>query len=150
MIYKLYTDGSCNQGSTSLMTNGGWSYLIVEGEDKILIEDSSKEINTTNNKCEMMAVINGIKKFTELGYDKELNVYCDSAYVVNAFKDAWIDKWVKNGWITSSGGDVLNKEYWLQLIELVKNNKVKFNKVKRNSNPFSKKADTLARTKMKA
>ena len=150
MIYKLYTDGSCNQGSTKLMTSGGWSYIIVGDEDKIISEHSCKEINTTNNKCEMIAVIKGIEGFIELNHKKELNVYCDSAYVVNAFKDGWIDKWVNNGWVTSSGGDVLNKEYWLRLIELFKNNKIIFNKVKRNSNPFSKKADALARTKMKS
>lgn len=148
----MYTDGSCDQGSMSQSTDkGGWSFLIVDDKDnKIILEDSGFESNTTNNKCEMLAVINGISKFKELNLIGGLTVHCDSAYVVNAFKDKWIDKWISNGWKNSGGTDVLNKEYWVKLISLVNGNKVDFNKVKRNSNIFSKKVDSLARKKMKS
>ena len=76
-------------------------------------------------------------------------INCDSAYIVNAFEDGWIDKWKKNGWKNSKGEDVVNQDYWNILIEQKGQYNIKFKKVKRRSNPYAKKVDALAREKMR-
>jgi len=154
MKYNVYTDGSCNQGSImSANTNGGWAFLVVDENDSIVFSESEFEPNTTNNRAEMLAIIKSIdflsdKQFFE---DSEniLFINCDSAYIVNAFEDGWIDKWKKNGWKNSKGEDVVNQDYWNILIEQKSKHNIKFKKVKRRSNPFAKKVDALAREKMR-
>ena len=151
MIYKIYTDGSCDQGSVSTSTKqGGWAFVIIDDKLKVVEKHSGVQKNTTNNQCEMIAVIQAVEKFQELNINLKAEIYCDSAYVVNAFNDGWIEKWMKNGWKNSKGEDVLNKEYWLKLFDIVSKNKIVFQKVKRKSNIFSRLVDDMARSKMKS
>ena len=154
MIYNIYTDGSCNQGSTSsATTNGGWAFIVADSDDVIVFSESDSELNTTNNRAEMLAIINSVKSLEDKGFfntsDNSFIINCDSAYIVNAFEDGWIDKWKKNGWKNSKDEDVLNQDYWNILIEQKRKYSIKFNKVKRRSNPFAKKVDALAREKMR-
>lgn len=150
--YCLYTDGSSNQGSKSEdVRKGGWAYLIVKGKSEILCEHSEEEKeNPTNNQCEMLAIIHGIKKIKELNPEAPIEVYSDSAYVVNAFEQGWIENWLKTGWKNALGEPVANKEMWIQLNSLVKENKIRLNKIRRNSNVFSKRVDNLAKSKMRS
>ena len=152
MTYKIYTDGSSNQGNVSKENRkGGWAYLIMDDKEIIVDEQSGLEIERpTNNQCELLAVINGLKKTKELSVKGFIEVYSDSAYVVNAFEHAWIETWLKNGWKNSLGEPVVNKELWVELIDLIKTSKARFNKVKRKSNVFSKRVDELARAKMRS
>ena len=151
MICKIYTDGSCDQGSISASTKqGGWAFIIIDDKLKIIEKHSGVQKNTTNNQCEMIAVIQAIEKFQELNISSKAEIYCDSAYVVNAFNDGWIEKWMSNGWKNSKNEDVLNKEYWLKLSSVVSKNKISFQKVKRKSNIFSKMVDNMARDEMKS
>ncbi len=149
--YYLYTDGSSNQGSKlENDRKGGWAYLVVDDKAEVLCEHSEEEKdNSTNNQCEMLAIIHGIKKIKKLNPEVSIEVYCDSAYVVNAFSDRWFDKWLKNGWRNSLGEPVANKEMWIELYSLVKENRVSLNKIRRNSSVFSKKVDSLAKSKMR-
>jgi ribonuclease HI len=62
-----------------------------------------------------------------------VKVYSDSAYVVNAINQKWIDNWQKNGWKNSNKEIVKNKELWQKLLELLKIHKVNFIKVKGHS-----------------
>ena len=151
MTYHIYTDGSSNQGS-ELITNrkGGWAFLILGQDMHVLCEDSSSENNFTNNQSELAAVINSIKKFKELSLSGTAEIYSDSAYVVNAFAEDWIDNWLKTGWLNSMGQPVANKEMWLELLKLTKENSVRILKIKRRSNVFSKRVDDLARAKMRS
>lgn len=154
MIYNVYTDGSCNQGSSSsATTNGGWAFIVTDDKGVIIFTESDSELNTTNNRAEMLAIIKSIESISSKGFfntsDNLMIVNCDSAYIVNAFEDGWIDKWKKNGWKNSKGEDVVNQDYWNKLIEQKKQYNIKFNKVKRRSNPFAKKVDNLAREKMR-
>lgn len=154
MIYNVYTDGSCDQGSaSSATTNGGWAFIVTDEQNVILFTDSAFEPNTTNNRTEMLAIIKSVDSMYEKGFFNTegncLTINCDSAYIVNAFEDGWIDKWKKNGWKNSKGEDVVNQDYWNLLIEQRGQYNIKFKKVKRRSNPFAKKVDSLAREKMR-
>jgi ribonuclease HI len=151
MAYKIYTDGSSNQGSKKeSIRKGGWAYLISDEKLNILYEYSESEANfPTNNQCEMLGVINGIKKFKELNLNGDVEVSSDSAYVVNAFSDGWIDNWTKNGWKNALGEPVANKEMWIELSSLVKENHVCIKKIKRRSDILSERVDDLAKIKMR-
>lgn len=154
MIYNVYTDGSCNQGSVlSVNTNGGWAFIVVDEKESIVFSESDFEPNTTNNRAEMLAIIKSIDYLSNKSFfdsiDNLLFINCDSAYIVNAFEDGWIDKWKKNGWKNSKGEDVLNQDYWNILIDKKCKHNIKFKKVKRRSNIYAKKVDALAREKMR-
>jgi ribonuclease HI len=154
MIYNVYTDGSCDQGSaSSATTNGGWAFIVTDEQNVILFTDSAFEPNTTNNRTEMLAIIKSVDSMSKKGFFNTegncLTINCDSAYIVNAFEDGWIDKWKKNGWKNSKGEDVVNQDYWNLLIGQKSQYNIKFKKVKRRSNPFAKKVDALAREKMR-
>ena len=116
-----------------------------------MYEDTKKEIsggkkNTTNNVMEITAVIEGLKL---LKYPCEVEIYSDSAYVVNAFNQKWLENWKKNGW-KSSKGEVKNKELWEELDRLTNIHKVSFIKVKGHSdNEFNNRCDELARNAIK-
>lgn len=132
----LYTDGACS-GNPGI---GGWgAILFYKGKEKIL---SGGEILTTNNRMELMAVIKGLEAIKE---GCKVDVYSDSAYVVNAFEQKWIEKWQSNGW-KSSKGDVLNMDLWQKLLAEMERHQVLLHKVKGHSdNENNNKCDALAR-----
>ena len=85
-----------------------------------------------------------------LKYACEVDLYSDSAYVVNAFLQGWIYNWVKKGWKTSGKEPVKNKEIWQELYDLTKIHKVNFIKVKGHAdNEFNNRCDELARNAIK-
>ena len=133
----IYTDGACSGNPGP----GGWGTILMYGDKKKEISGGKKD--TTNNIMELTAVIEGLKL---LKYPCEVEVYSDSAYVVNAFLQKWIDNWIKNNWKTSNKEPVKNQELWKELYELTKTHKVKFIKVKGHSdNEFNNRCDELAR-----
>ena len=135
-MIKIYTDGSClnNPG------NGGWA-AIINDNDKI-IKISGGEKNTTNNKMELMAPINALKKIDK---DKKVEIYTDSKYVKLGITE-WIHKWTKNNWQTSKKEDVKNKELWIELFELTKSFEINWIWVKAHSgNLLNEEVDSLAK-----
>lgn len=133
----LYTDGACSGNPGP----GGWgAVLIFNGIEKEL---SGANPNTTNNVMEITAVIEGLKA---LKRPCNVNIYSDSAYVVNCFEKDWINNWIKNNWVNSKKEPVKNKELWLELYDLTKIHKVTFNKIKGHSNvKYNNRCDELAR-----
>ena len=137
----IYTDGACSGNPGP----GGWGTILM-------YKDSKKEIsggqeNTTNNIMELTAVIEGLKL---LKFPCIVHVYSDSAYVVNAFNQNWVNNWIKNNWKTSDKKDVKNKELWQELVALIKTHKVIFHKVKGHAdNEFNNRCDELARNAIK-
>ena len=133
----IYTDGACSGNPGP----GGWgAILMCQGKKK---EISGGCKNTTNNIMEITAVIEALKL---LKYTCEVDLYSDSAYVVNTFKQKWIDNWKKNNWKTASKEPVKNKELWQELDKLTQIHQVKFHKVKGHSdNEFNNRCDELAR-----
>ena len=91
---------------------------------------------------ELLAVINGLKALTR---PCEVDLYSDSAYVVNAFQQNWIGKWVRNGWRNSAKAEVANSDLWQELLTLTQRHKVNFIKVKGHAdNEFNNRCDVLA------
>ena len=137
----IYTDGACSGNPGP----GGWAaILIYNGKEK---EISGGNKNTTNNIMEITAVIEGLKA---LKYPCEVELYSDSAYVVNTFTQGWIFNWMQKGWKTASGDSLKNKELWQELYSLTKIHKVTFNKVKGHAdNHYNNRCDELARDAIK-
>ena len=124
-ILKLYTDGACsnNQGEVNF---GGWGTILEFGDHRKELHGG--EANTTNNRMELTAVIEGFKALKREGL--EIEVFSDSSYVMNCFRDGWYIKWQQNGWVTSKKEPVENKELWQELIDLVSRQKISFYRVK--------------------
>ena len=132
----LYTDGACS-GNPGKGGYGG--ILIYNGVEK---EYSGYASETTNNRMEITAVIEGLKLLKE---PVELDIYSDSAYVVNAFELGWVESWSNNGWRTAGKKPVQNLELWLQLLDLLSRHKVTWHKVKGHAdNAYNNRCDTLA------
>ena len=124
---------------------GGWGAILMHEDVKKEISGGMK--NTTNNVMEITAVIEGLKL---LKYPCEVEVYSDSAYVINTFNQNWLDNWKKNGWKNSKKEDVKNKELWQELDNLTKTHNVTFIKVKGHSdNGYNNRCDELARNAIK-
>ena len=133
----IYTDGACSGNPGP----GGWGAILMYQGNKKEISGGKK--NTTNNEMELTAVIEALKM---LKFPCQVDLYSDSAYVVNAFLQNWIGNWVKNNWKTSSKEPVKNQELWKELYKLTKTHQVKFIKVKGHSdNEFNNRCDELAR-----
>ncbi len=133
----IYTDGACSGNPGP----GGWGAVLMYQQNKKEIAGGKK--NTTNNVMELTAVIEALKL---LKYPCKVELYSDSAYVVNAFLQGWIDNWIKNNWKTSGKNMVKNQELWKELYDLTKKHEVHFNKVKGHSdNEYNNRCDTLAR-----
>ena len=136
---KIYTDGSClgNPGA------GGYAAIIID-EKNNCVEIVGGEPKTTNNRMELMAAIEALKKVSA---DDLIELSTDSSYLKNAFTQGWLANWKRNGWITSNGTPVLNVDLWKKLDALMFNRSVKFNWVKGHAgNKFNERCDKLART----
>ena len=104
------------------------------------------EAQTTNNRMELRAVIEGLSALKERC---EVSVYSDSAYVVSAFANDWITAWQNNGWRTSGKDEVKNRDLWQQLLSLAQKHVVSFVKVKGHSdNAYNNRCDALARAEI--
>ena len=124
---------------------GGWGTILMWKDNKKELSGGVKE--TTNNIMEITAVIEGLKT---LKFECEVEIYSDSAYVVNAFNNHWIENWKKNNWKTANKEPVKNKELWEELYALTKKHKVTFIKVKGHSdNEYNNRCDELARNAIK-
>ena len=139
----IYTDGACSGNPGP----GGWGTVLIYNENKKEFSGGMKD--TTNNIMELTAVIEGLKKLKE-PCNHEVEIYSDSAYVVNAFNNGWIYNWMKKGWVNSSKEPVKNKELWQELYDLVKKYNAKFIKVKGHSdNIYNNRCDELARSELR-
>lgn len=137
----IYTDGACSGNPGP----GGWGAILMFGKNKKEISGGKKD--TTNNVMELTAVIEALKL---LKRPCNVELYSDSAYVVNAFLQNWIWGWIKKGWINSNKEEVKNKELWQELVNLTKVHNVTFHKVKGHSdNEFNNRCDELARKAIK-
>ena len=131
----LYTDGACkgNPGA------GGWGVLMRYGtHEKELF---GGEPDTTNNRMELKAVIEGLKA---LKRRSRVQICTDSQYVKNGM-ESWIEGWKKNGWQTASKQPVKNADLWRELDTLVQQHQVTWTWVKGHAgHPENERADALA------
>lgn len=132
----LYTDGACSGNPGP----GGYAAILIYNNIEKEIVGGQKD--TTNNKMEMMAVIKGLEMLKE---SCEVEVYSDSAYVVNSIEKGWIYSWRKNGWKKADKKEVKNIELWERLLKQLEIHKVTFNKVKGHAqDELNNRCDKLA------
>lgn len=131
----IYTDGSClgNPGS------GGWCYILNAENRNNKIIDHNGVKNTTNNRMELQAFLEALKrieKIRSIDENTNITVYSDSQYLINMFNKGWIYKWSANDWCkTSKGKLVKNKDIVEQLYYLaIKYKNMKFIWIKGHSN----------------
>ena len=132
----LYTDGACSGNPGP----GGWGVVLIYQENKK--ELSGYQPETTNNRMELFAAIQGLSALKE---SCVVNLYSDSSYLVNAFEKQWIEKWQRNGWKTSTKSPVENQDLWKLLLIHVRKHQVRFIKVKGHSdNQYNNRCDEMA------
>ena len=133
---KIYTDGACSGNPGP----GGYGAILMYKEN--VKEISGGQANTTNNKMELMAAIVALETLKE---PCDVELYSDSAYLVNAYNEHWIEGWKKKNWKNRSKQDVKNRELWERLEKQTTIHNVKFIKVKGHSdNEFNNRCDELA------
>lgn len=132
-ILRIYTDGGC-AGNQSDENFGGWGAILEFGDAKK--ELYGGEVNTTNNRMELTAVIEAFKALKKT--DMDVVVFTDSSYVANCFRERWFESWEKNGWRNAAKKSVENQELWRELLALVRQHRVTFCRVKGHVNLNSK------------
>ncbi len=133
----IYTDGACSGNPGK----GGWGLIILR--DEKVLEYFGFNNNTTNNRMEMTAIIQGLSKCKK---DEDIILYSDSKYVLSGIKD-WMLNWKQNGWKTVKNKPIKNKDLWLLIDECIQNkDNVKFKHVKaHNGDLYNERADYLAK-----
>jgi ribonuclease HI len=136
----IYTDGACSGNPGP----GGWAWAVAPtGEPS----GAGGEAHTTNQRMEIMAVLDALRTFAGPDTDEPapVHVVSDSTYVVNCFRDRWYAKWERNGWRNSQRQPVANADLWRPLIALVQGGDVSFAWVKGHSgDPMNDLVDRLA------
>jgi len=134
----LHTDGACSGNPGP----GGWGAILVCEALGLERELSGGEAETTNNRMELLAAINGLEAIKK---PAQVTIYTDSQYLANAFNKHWVDNWQRNGWRTADKKPVQNRELWERLIPLCRRFSVEFTWVRGHAgNAFNERCDALA------
>lgn len=133
---EMFTDGACSGNPGP----GGWGTILrCNGTEK---EMSGGESNTTNNRMELLAVINGL---SALNRKCDVTIYTDSQYVVNGITKGWAESWKKNGWRKKDKKPALNADLWDTLLTLLAEHKYSFVWLKgHDGHPENERCDALA------
>ena len=130
----IYTDGS-SRGNPG---PGGYGIVMEDCKTGFTKQYSQGFRKTTNNRMELLAVIEALKKLTKK--ELKITVFTDSRYVVDSVEKKWVFKWKKNGFKNKK-----NVDLWLDFLSLYKKNKIKFNWIKgHNNHPQNERCDKLA------
>jgi ribonuclease HI len=136
-VVELYTDGACSGNPGP----GGWAYLLKHPSSGKSRQDSGGELQTTNNRMELSAVIQGL---SALSRPSSVDLFSDSKYVLDGLQ-SWLDGWIKRGWKSSTKEPVKNRDLWEQLDVLRKQHTIRFHWVKgHNEHPENELCDRLA------
>ena len=119
----IFTDGS-SRGNPG---PGGWGTIVAYDEmrEARVRELGGRNTNTTNNRMELTAVIEGIDFAISKNLTEDIVLYTDSEYVKKGATE-WIHGWKRNDWRTSTKGEVLNRDLWERLSELLSKIKIEF------------------------
>lgn len=132
----LYTDGACSGNPGP----GGWGAILCYGEHELSL--SGGEAHTTNNRMELTAVIEGLKKLKEPCI---VELYSDSKYVINALSKGWAWGWKKKGWVKSDKKPALNPDLWDVLLALTQKHELHYHWVKGHAdNAYNNRCDAMA------
>jgi len=149
-MLHIYTDGACSGNPGP----GGWAYIMVLAEESKFTpigEESGGQLNTTNNRMELLALISALKGLKS-GKDlpKKLIFFTDSQYVQKGITE-WINLWKKNSWKTSGKTPVKNRDLWMELDDLISSLKndgyeISYKWVKgHDGNEYNERCDILAK-----
>lgn len=142
-MYEVFSDGACigNPGP------GGWAYIIRNAKLGINASKSGGEPATTNNRMELLAVISCFEDFNLNPKNKPsaFTVYSDSKYVVDAFRQKWLESWMKRGWKTADKKPVKNKDLWERMVEATESHTITWEWVKAHAgHPENEECDRMA------
>lgn len=132
---EIFTDGACkgNPGP------GGWGALLRMGKHEKELAGAAPD--TTNNRMEMMAVIEGLKALIE---PCAVDLYSDSKYVIDGITK-WVEGWQRRGWVNASKKPVRNADLWHKLIEVTAKHQIEWHWVKGHAgHPENERVDKLA------
>ncbi len=133
---EMFTDGACSGNPGP----GGWGTILrSNGIEK---EMSGGEANTTNNRMELLAVINGL---SALKRKCDVTIYTDSQYVVNGITKGWAQSWKENGWRKKDKKPALNADLWDMLLNLLSEHEYSFVWLKgHDGHPENERCDKMA------
>ena len=138
----IYCDGACS-GNQSATNVGGWG-AVLRYKDKVK-EIFGGERNTSNQRMELTACIKALEAVTSNHIP--VDIYSDSAYLINCMRDKWYVTWQKNGWKNAKKQPVENQDLWKQLLAELAKRTVRFQKVAGHAGvALNERADQLART----
>ncbi|RZI46693.1 ribonuclease HI [Candidatus Finniella inopinata] len=135
-LVEIFTDGACSGNPGP----GGWGAVLrCEGQEW---EHSGGEVQTTNNRMEMLAAVESL---TCLPLQTKIVLYTDSQYLKNGM-NLWLKNWKKNGWKTADKSPVKNQDLWQRLDTLTQNQSVEWQWVRgHDGHAENERADALAR-----
>ena len=117
----IYTDGACSGNPGP----GGYGAVLLYGKHRKEISGGEKA--TTNQRMELLAAVAALEELKE---PCQVELYSDSAYLVNAFNQRWYVKWQQNGWLNSKKEPVQNRDLWTKLLALAEKHRIEWIKVK--------------------
>ena len=153
MTVELYTDGACSGNPGP----GGWCSILRYGKYEKLISGGAAE--TTNNRMELTAVIEGLRalnrpcevlittdsKLRALKRPCEVLITTDSKYVADSVSKGWVYDWQKRGWKKSDNKPVPNRELWEAFLQAARPHKLTFHWIKgHNGHPENERCDAEA------
>lgn len=137
---QLFTDGACSGNPGP----GGWGCILRHPASGSESEFSGGEAETTNNRMEMRAVIEGLRR---LKRRSEVEVVTDSTYVAKGCTE-WLPGWKRNGWRRRNGRQwvaIANQELWQELDELLQRHSIRMTVVRGHTgHPENERCDELA------
>jgi len=132
----MFTDGACSGNPGP----GGWAAILRSGTAEK--EITGGELATTNNRMELLAVINGLRA---LKTSSQVTVHTDSRYVMDG-ATTWLKRWKTNGWKTSDKKPVRNDDLWRELEDASSRHEVDWRWVRGHADHVeNERADALAR-----
>jgi ribonuclease HI len=136
-VIRIYTDGGCRGNKRGCENIGGYGAILTFGSHKK--EISGSVANTTNNRCEMTALIKALEAIKMP--NQTIEIHSDSAYLINAISKGWLYSWQKRGWQTSEKKPVENQDLWEKILILLDGHKTSLVKIKGHVNVESAKTD---------
>jgi ribonuclease HI len=143
---EVYTDGSCSGNPGP----GGWAAVLRYAGPEGVVEKvlTGAERETTNNRMELTAVVEALAALNERC---EVALHSDSAYIVNALNDGWLDNWQRRGWRTGDRKPVKNRDLWERLEAQRRRHSIRFVKVKGHAeDEMNNRVDRLAVAAMRS
>lgn len=132
----IHTDGACSGNPGP----GGYGTVLQYGEHRKELSGGFRK--TTNNRMELLAVIEGLRA---LKHPCEVTVFSDSKYIVDAVNKGWAKRWQSDGWRRNKRERALNPDLWATLLNLLETHHVSVRWVKGHAgNPGNERADALA------